>query len=137
MKHFVKLFVLFIVGGVVYCLVELIFRHYTHPTMFIVGGICFIFVGLINELFNFNMPMRWQMLIGGIIITAVEFVSGCIINLCLGLNVWDYSSLPLNVLGQISIPFTIIWILLSGVAIVLDDYLRYWWFNEEKPHYRL
>ncbi|MBE6034009.1 putative ABC transporter permease [Aminipila sp.] len=137
MKNIGKLFILFVTGGAGYCLVELLFRHYTHMTMFAVGGVCFVLVGLINELFSFDMPMRWQMLIGGIIITAVEFISGCIINLWLDLNVWDYSDLPFNLLGQICLPFTFAWIVLSGAAIVLDDYLRYLWFNEEKPHYKL
>lgn len=46
-------------------------------------------------------------------------------------------SMPLNVLGQICLPFTLIWCILSLVAIILDDYIRFWFFNEEKPNYKL
>ncbi len=47
---------------------------------------------------NFNF---FKCIISGGIITAVEFAFGCIFNLWLGLNVWDYSDVPYNVLGQI------------------------------------
>ena len=42
-----------------------------------------------------------QMLICSIIITAVEFTSGLILNVWLGLGIWDYSNMPFNILGQI------------------------------------
>lgn len=129
--------VLFGIGGLLYILFELFWREYSHWTMFIVGGICFLLLGLINEVFTFEMPLVLQMAIGAGIITCVEFASGCIINLWLGWNVWDYSNLPLNVLGQICLPFTCLWFLVSAIGIVLDDYLRYWLFGEEKPHYKL
>lgn len=128
---------LFGVGGVVYIMMELLWRGHSHWTMFIVGGLCFVLIGLINEYYNYDMPLVKQMLIGACIVTAVEFTSGCIVNLCLGWNVWDYSDIPLNILGQVCLPYTILWFLLSGAAIILDDYLRYWWFGEEYPHYRI
>ena len=43
--------------------------------------------------------------------------------------------LPFNILGQISLPFSLIWFLLSGVIIIVDDYLRYKLFKEDKPKY--
>ena len=136
-KTIIKYCILLIVGGLVYCGIELLWRGHTHWTMFIVGGICFIFCGCINELFDWDMPLWKQMLCCSIGITVIEFISGVIINIIFGLGVWDYSNLPLNVLGQISLLFSIFWFFLSIVAIVLDDYLRYWWFGEEKPHYKL
>ena len=36
----------------------------------------------------------------------------------------DYSNMPFNVLGQVCLPFSIIWFFLSYVAIRLDDWLR-------------
>lgn len=83
------------------------------------------------------MPLWEQCIFGSFIITAVEFLSGCVINLWLGWDVWDYSNLPFNVLGQVCLPFMALWVFLSAVGIVLDDYLRYWLFGEEKPHYKL
>ena len=131
MKH---LFLL-VVGGTLYTAIEHLFRGHSHWTMFFIGGFCFILVGLINEVISWDTLIWIQMLYGALLITAVEFVSGFILNLCLHLNVWDYSNMPLNILGQICLPFSIAWYFLSIVAIVLDDYLRYWFFGEEKPHY--
>ncbi len=45
--------------------------------------------------------------------------------------------MPLNVLGQSCLPFTLLWVLLSIVAVVFDDWLRHWLFGEEQPHYTL
>lgn len=133
----VRPLVLWCIGGLLYICCELLFRGHTHWTMFVVGGICFVLIGAINELVSWEMPIWQQASIGAVIVTAVEFVSGCIINLWLGWNVWDYSDMPLNMFGQICLPFTVIWFVLATVAIVLDDYLRYWLFCEEKPSYKI
>ena len=132
-----KLPALFLAGGFLYILIEMAWRGQTHWTMFLVGGICFVLVGLINERFTFDMPLLLQMVISMFLITAVEFVSGCILNLWFGLNIWDYSGLPFNLMGQICVPYMGLWFLLSAPAIILDDYLRYWFFGEEKPRYRI
>ncbi len=127
---------LIVTGGLLYLEIEMLFRGRTHWTMFIVGGICFYLVGLVNEIIPWEMPLCKQCAIGACIITAIEFLSGCIINLWLGWNVWDYSEMPLNVLGQICIPFSVAWYFLSLAAIILDDYLRYL-MGKEKPRYSL
>ena len=106
-----------------------------HP--FILGGLCFVSIGLINELFPWELGIVWQALIGGTMVTCLEFITGVIVNIWLKLGVWDYSGLPLNILGQVCLPFYFAWVGLSVVAIVFDDYLRYWFFGEEKPHYKI
>ena len=58
------------------------------------------------------------------------------LNLMLGLHIWDYSDMPFNFLGQICLPFTILWLFLSLLCIFVDDWLRHALFHEEKPHYR-
>lgn len=134
-KNILKYAVLLIIGGAAYCGIEYLYRGRSHWTMFFVGGCCFIFCGLINELFPWDMPIWKQMAICATGITIIEFISGVFINLILGWGVWDYSNMPLNILGQICLPFTLAWFVLSIIAIVLDDWLRYWLFNEEKPRY--
>ena len=133
----VKALVLWSIGGLIYICCELLFRGYSHWTMFLVGGICFLCIGAINELIPWKMPIWQQAIIGAAIVTVIEFISGYIINIGMGWNVWDYSDMPFNVLGQICLPFTAIWFLLAAIAIIFDDYLRYWLFGEEKPHYKL
>lgn len=137
MDKFTKYWMLFMIGGAIYCLIELLFRGHSYEAMFAVGGICFILIGLINEHTRRCMPLVIQMLIGAMIITAIELVSGIILNRWMGLGMWDYSHLPGNVLGQICPQFTALWFLLSAVGIVFDDMLRWIFFGEEKPHYHL
>ena len=132
-----KYLFLFITGGTIYGMIEMLSRGYTHWTMGVLGGICFICLGLINELLSWETPLVLQMFIGSIIITIREFITGCIVNLWLGWNIWDYSNLPLNLLGQICLPFSILWYFISAIGIVIDDYIRYIYFDEEHPRYKL
>lgn len=137
LNHVIKLLALFIAGGIVYLGVEILWRGHTHWSMGIVGGLCFILVGLINEVFTYKMYLEIQAVIASIIITAVEFFAGLLINVKLGWDVWDYSNLPFNIMGQVCLLFMILWFFLSFVAIIFDDVLRAIVFGEEKPNYRV
>lgn len=137
MNKLLKYFTLGTLGGLIYVFIELLWRGYSHWSMLLLGGICFIALGLINEVIPWEMPLTVQMFIGCAIITALEFVTGCIVNLWLGWDVWDYSELPCNLLGQISLKSSVGWYFLSAVGIVLDDWLRYIFFGEEKPRYTI
>ena len=114
---------LFIIFGCCYLLIEIIWRGYSHWTMFIVGGLCGFLIGLINEK-NKKMPLIKQCFISTLIVTVIEFISGCIINLWLNLGVWDYSTMPFNILGQICLPYCLLWFILSILVIKVDDWLR-------------
>ena len=127
--------VLFCIGGLTYIAIELLWRGYSHWTMFLVGGLCFVLIGAINEVYTFEMPLVRQMAISAVMVTIVELLAGLLIN-C-DYSIWDYRNMPFNILGQICLPYTVLWFFLSLLAIVIDDYIRYWLFHEEKPHYRL
>lgn len=132
-----KYWFLFSFGGIVYVIIELLWRGYSHWSMFLLGGACFVLLGLINSVYPWDMPLWIQMLIGTFIITGLEFITGCVLNLHFGLHVWDYYNMPLNILGQICLPYMLLWFLLSPVCIIVDDYMRYLFFDEDKPRYRL
>ena len=104
--------------------------------MFLVGGICFILIGLINEITP-KIALLKQMGMSAIIITLIEFISGCILNIWLGLNIWDYTDEPFNLLGQINLKHSLYWFLLSSVGIIIDDYIRYLLFGDDKPKYTI
>lgn len=132
-----RLLILLGIGGAVYYGLEILWRGRSHWTMFLVGGVCFVLCGLINELFTWDMPLLAQGAAGACLITATEFVSGLVLNVWLGLGIWDYSDLPLNIMGQVCLPFSLLWAALAIAAVILDDWLRYLLFHEEKPRYRL
>ena len=92
--------------------------------MFIAGGLCFVFIGLLNEFLGEKLSFLSLMVLSALIITAVEFITGVIVNLWMGLGVWDYSYLPYNLKGQICLLFTNLWFLLSAPALLLDDFFR-------------
>lgn len=135
-KLIAKMFILFLIGGAIYYNIEILFRDYSHWTMFVLGGLCFLIIGGLNEFYSWELKFWKQCGIGAIVITVLEFIFGVVLNIWLKLDIWDYSDLPFNILGQICIPFSLIWFILSGIAIIIDDWIRYWLFNEEKPRYR-
>ena len=104
--------------------------------MFILGGIAFVSVGLLNNVLPWEMNFETQATIGATIITVLEFITGVIVNIIFKMNVWNYSSIPLNIMGQICLPFSLLWLLLSGIIIIVDDYIRYKFFKEQKPKYK-
>ena len=137
LKDISKHIMLFVIGGIIYVWMEILWRGYSHWSMFLLGGLCFILIGLVNEHISWDDPLSMQMLYGAVLITVLEFLTGVIVNIIFGLNVWDYSNKPLNYMGQICLSNSVLWYFLAGVAIALDDYLRYLLFNEEKPKYRI
>ena len=136
MKSIIKYPMLFLFGGSIYYLLEIIFRGYSFTAMIICGGLCFTICGAINEK-NRCRPLVLQQLVAATGITAIEFLFGLVLNVWLGLRMWDYSNMPGNILGQICPQFTALWFFLSALGIILDDYIRWVFFGEEKPHYHL
>lgn len=136
-QHLAKAMVLFCVGAFIYASLEILWRGYTHWTMAVLGGLLFLVIGSINSLLEWETPLWKQVLIGTVIITSAEFVAGLILNIWLGLGIWDYSQVPFNLLGQICPQFSLLWAFLSLVGIILDDYIRYWLWDEQKPKYKL
>ena len=136
LNNILKYFTLFIIGGLSYYFIEIIYRGYSHFSMIIVGGICFVLIGAINEFSNKEVPLLLQMILAVLIVDTIELISGIIINKVLLLNVWDYSNLRFNLLGQISLRSSIAWFFLSLLAIYMDDLLRYLLFSEQIPKYK-
>ena len=104
--------------------------------MFVVGGLCFLLIGNLNTLLP-DMPLVMQAVVGAVMVSAVELLSGLLINVYLGLQVWDYSSLPFSFMGQICVGYFFLWIIVAFFAVFLDDFLRQRLFGEELPIYRM
>ncbi len=122
--EFVRVFVIFLAGGFVYGLIEVAYRGHTHPSMFVLGGLCLVWIGGFDSFYTRTPPLWVQVLLGGLFITLAEFACGMVLNVGLGLRVWDYSNLPFNLLGQVTPRFCALWIGLSLPAVLLENGLR-------------
>lgn len=113
----------FAVGAVVYTFLEIAFRGYTHWTMTLTGGFCLVIIYFINDAFAASSaPVKYLM--GALIITVMEFIVGCIVNLGFHQNVWDYSGLRFNIMGQVCLYFSILWYFLSIPAFYLCNVIN-------------
>lgn len=104
-------------------------------TMFLLAIILAIPLERFGAELPWEMPLIGQSCICAVAITAVEFLAGLVLNVWLGMGVWDYSHMTGNVMGQICPAFTFLWFFLSAVGIVMLDWMRYVVEGGEKPHY--
>lgn len=106
-------------------------------TMFVVAIILAVPLERFGAELPWEMPLTCQAAICSVAITATEFVAGLILNVKMGLGIWDYSNLPGNIMGQICPQFFVLWFVLSIVGIVMLDWMRYSVEGGEKPYYKL
>lgn len=119
---------LFVFGGTAYYLTEIMFRGWSHPSMGILGGFCFYLLYLENRAFS-HRSLLLRSVLGALVITALELLSGCVLNILLGMNIWDYSNMPLNFLGQICFSMSVLWFLLSIVGCGICTFARKYIFE--------
>ena len=103
---------LFAAGGLSYVGLELLWRGRSHSSMFLAGGSCFLLLGTLDR--ARRLPLSVRITAGAGIITAVELLTGFVVNR--DFAVWDYRDMPLNYRGQICLPFSLLWIPLSALA---------------------
>lgn len=108
--------VLFSFGAIGYGLLEILWRGYTHWSMLTAGGLCFTFFGALADNFK-KVNLLIKAIIGSLFITTIELVFGVIFNILLKKNVWNYSKMPLNFLGQICALYSFFWLILSFIFI--------------------
>lgn len=130
-------FFLWVVGGSIYFATELLFRGFSHWSMFILGGICMMFFAFQGQASHFREPLWKQILRCTVFVTSCEFITGIIVNKWFTLDVWDYSDQPLQIFGQICLPFAILFSGLCALGILFSGYILYRIFHEEKPVYRI
>ena len=99
---------LFTAGGLGYMGLELLWRKRTHGSMFLAGGFSFLLLGRIEE--RFSSPVA-KAVSGAAAITGVEFLTGLLINR--DHHIWDYRKMPMNLKGQICLPYSLLWMPVS------------------------
>ena len=108
----------FIFGAAGYVLLETLWRGHSHWSMAAAGGICLLSLMKIFSKMK-EAPLYFKAIVGGITITAVEFIFGIIFNLVLGMGVWDYSAVKGNILGQICPVYSVLW---CGISFLVSVY---------------
>ena len=129
--------ILFLFGAISYSLLEIIWRGFTHWSMFVLGGFCLVFCAQQGKWTHWRAPLWKQVGWCVIFVTACEFTTGIIVNKFLHWNVWDYTGLPFQLMGQICLPFAIIFSGLCAVGILLSGWLLHFLYGEEAPHFHV
>ena len=130
-------------GGTLYFFIEVVYKTLTgNPdhiswTMIIVAFILCIPLERFGDELPWEMPMILQTIICAVAITITELISGLILNVWLGLHVWDYSKLPFNFMGQICLQFGLLWVVLSYFGIKAFDWIRYTIVGGIRPQYKM
>ena len=134
-KQFYKILeilTIFIFGALCYGLMEVLSRGFTHISMGVLGGISFVVIHILNdERIKGKISLFPVLIISGLFITSIEFLAGEYLNRILGLNIWNYKDMWLNVDEQICLPYTILWSILSLLGIYADNLLRNKIFKED------
>ena len=130
-------------GATIYFFLEVGYKSLTgHPeriswTMLAVAIILCIPVERCGAELPWDCPLWLQALCCAMLVTAVEFAAGLVLNVWLGLGIWDYSHLPFNFMGQICLQFFFVWWELCLVFIPVFDWMRWAVEGGERPHYTI
>lgn len=124
MKKYLTSIMMFLSGGSLYILLELLWRNHTHWTMFFAGGACFSLIDKMECRLKKSTPLWVRCTIGAAIITTVEFAVGCLVNIWAHWNVWDYSRFRTNFMGQICLLYTTFWFFLTVPILWLCNTLH-------------
>ena len=112
---------LFSLGGLAYCGLELLWRGRTHYSMFLAGGTSLLLLGKLNRA-EPKLPLFLRAVVGSGIITMVELTAGLIFNR--SYTVWDYRDQWGNWLGQICPLFSLLWIGIAALVLLIYDPLE-------------
>ena len=140
MKKIIGKLGLFLSCGFIYCMIEILFRGWSHWSMFVLTGFLGVFcVDSINNTLSFDCDYIVQILISTILCTIGEGISGIILNVWLQLNVWDYSKMAFGTFffGQCNVIFCVAWALIIGLFAIFycDAYNYYILKIEPCPYY--
>lgn len=130
-------------GGATYFMLEVVYKTLTNHTsaiswtMLLLAFILCIPIERFGCELPWEMPLLLQALICATAVVASELIAGIVLNVWLGLGVWDYSSLPGNFMGQICPQFSVVWFALCCAFIPAFDWMRYCIKGGERPHYTL
>ena len=130
-------------GGAAYFLLEVAYKTARGEperiswTMLVLAAILCIPIERAGAEMPWDVPLWIQAAGCAVLVTATELIAGLILNVWLGLGVWDYSDLWGNLWGQICPQFAAIWWGLCLVFIPVFDWMRYAVAGGVRPRYRV
>ena len=138
--YILKSAILFILCGLIYVFCEILFRSYSHSSMFFLAGFCAVFfIDTPNNIYSFDLGYLKQISISTLLCTLAEGITGLYVNVYQGWHVWDYSNLPFTFFfGQCNLFFAFIWALMIAFAIPFCDAFNYYVCKLEPcPYYKI
>ncbi len=135
-KYLFQYILLFGLGGCAYYYTEVLIRGWSHFSMFYLGGLCFCFFSLQKRAHWWKQTIARQLIRCLIFLLSGEFITGCMVNLWKGWQVWDYSEVPLNLYGQICLPMALVFAILCYLALLVEDWIQLYAFgvSQGKEH---
>lgn len=118
-----KTTILFLLGAIGYCGLELLSRGYTHWSMGLTGGVCFVALWYIWQ--KSRRSVITKAVFGATIITFAELCVGILVNVWLELSVWSYVDEPFNFMGQICVKYFVVWFFLCIAVMSTFDIITF------------
>lgn len=128
-------------GGAAYFLLEVAYKSFRGEperiswTMLVLAILLCIPVERCGAELPWTCPLWLQALSCAALVTAVELGAGLVLNVWLGLGIWDYSGLRWNLFGQICPQFFLVWWALCMAFIPIFDWMRYAVLGGQRPKY--
>lgn len=132
-SHIILLFAVYAFMG---WIIEVVYRSITQREFINAGFLYGPFVPLYGfgalliiflELFIHQWPLPIKIVVYGIILTLIEYVTGIILEKTFKLKLWDYSDSRFNIKGRVSLLFSLCWTALALIFITFihPTVLRY------------
>ena len=139
LQNSLRFLILWMITGMLYYIVEGIWRigngGWANIVMLPIGGLCGVLVGSLHKIPRFySMRVITQALLGTCIVLTIELLTGIVLNRWLGLQIWDYTGQPGNIMGQICLPYGVLWFAIMPFTIWLEDRLRWSLWREGSPY---
>lgn len=122
MRKITEYSIVCVCGALSYCLIELIWRGFTHWTMALTGGACFLVIYILKR--EYESTALWKRCLAGCLaITTAELSVGFVVNILLGWQVWSYEGQLFNFHGLVCPLYTALWFLLCVPANIVCGWL--------------
>ena len=118
----------FLFGALCYPALEMCWRGRTHWSMAIAGGLS---SALIFRVSRFRGRNACKALFCTAGITIIEYTAGKAVNR--RFKVWDYRRLPLNLQGQVCVPYMVLWYGMSLCMLHVIDNCKRITDDQDRP----